>query len=459
MFAFMRHITFHNDGRTGIPACIAASLALMSMSSIRPAALIAQTAPLTLEQAVAAAFENNERSAAANERITAAAHRVSRVRAAFLPSLIALGTYNRRPFENVRSVGGEEITIQSLNAFSAAANASMTLLEPRLFALLSQAKSERDAATVDSRDNIRMLAFETATAYLVALGASDVTQAAERRLAYASSHLAASRARFDAQLTGINDVTRAELELATAERERTYAQSELDAALLYLHFLTGITHSDSLVPPIALLKQASEYSPDIVSLVEKAKSTRPDVMAARYRADALRSFASEAWLRTLPNLTATGQYRITNEAGFSGRSWNWYLGVNLSWTLLDGGAWLSDRAERDALSRAASLEQAQTERKVELDIRTAFASLESARAALAQADAALTAARKTARENRELYHQGLSTTLQASDAGVRLFEADATRARQNYALAFAFLNLRAASGLDPFGNELTTMSN
>ena len=125
----------------------------------------------------------------------------------------------------------------------------------------------------------------------------------------------------------------------------------------------------------------------------------------------------------------------------------------MTWSVFDGLARNSEYAERKANSVLADLEVQATLRKVELDVRDAFLSLENQRASLKQATVAHEVAKKNAAETAELYRQGLGTALQVADANVRLFEAEVALVRERYGLAIAYLNLEAALGLDPFGKE------
>jgi outer membrane protein TolC len=417
--------------------------------------LRAQERGLTLERAIETARARNERALSSEDRMSAADATVSRARSAFFPSLNVTGTYTRRAFETKRTVGNEEITIQSLNALRATATADMPLLNPRLFSLYAQAANNRDAAKAGALNDRRLLSFDVANAFLLALNASQVARAAEHRHEYARMNMDAARARFEAQITRVNDVTRAELELATAEREQTNAHGNVHIARLNLSYFINEPPPDSLVQPDRLLQEAQDASPRADSLLLSASGHRLDVIARRAGADALRASSNEAVLRAVPSLTANAQYQATNEAGFSGKSTNWYVGANLSWTIFDGGVWLSDRSERAALARAAELETTAAERQVELEISTALVSLASAQASMKLSNVALDAAVKNADETSVLYRQGLASALEAADAGVRLFEAEVAASSARLGLAIAFLNLRAAVGQDPFGNPVT----
>jgi outer membrane protein TolC len=157
-------------------------------------------------------------------------------------------------------------------------------------------------------------------------------------------------------------------------------------------------------------------------------------------------------MRWLPSLSINGQYRFTNESGFAGKKTTWSVGLGANWALFDGFARIADSRERKALAAIADLDVQAALRKVEVEVRSALVTLANQQASLKQATMALDVARKNAVETTELYRQGLTGALQAADANVRLYEAEVDLIRERYGLAMAFLNLRLAIGLDPFGN-------
>jgi len=158
-------------------------------------------------------------------------------------------------------------------------------------------------------------------------------------------------------------------------------------------------------------------------------------------------------LRWMPSLSLNSQYRYTNEAGLTGISTNWNIGLTLSWTIFDGFTRGADYKDLMAQAQVADLNVRASMRQVEVDVRDALVSLTSQRASLKQAVTAQQAAQKNAGETAELYRQGLAQALQVADANVRLFEAEVALVSQRYGLGINFLNLEAAMGLDPFGKE------
>lgn len=410
-------------------------------------------AALTLEEAVRLAVTRNERALASGERLEAAEARVARSRAVFFPDVSASGGWTHRPFERTTTVGGEEVVVSKYDAFSSVLGARQVLFNARAFPVLKQTRSERDAARLEAAEQRRIVAFEASAAFLATLGFEQVAAAADRRVELARKTLADARARFEAQIASSNDVTRAELELASGEREATRARNQVETTRLALANLLVSPVPARLEVPVGLLSPSPDLGTGEGDLVEQARRLRLDVSAQKSRAEAAAYFAKEPMSRFLPSLVGRADGRWTNEPGLSGRSTTWTYGVDLSWSLFDSTVSFADRRERKALARAASLEAERLERGVELDVRTAVASLVNARAAVAQAEVALEAARKNASETSTLYREGLANALAAADANQRLFEADVARTRELYSLGAAVLDLYAAQGLDPEGKE------
>ncbi len=434
-----------------------ATAVIGALLSLAPSIARAEDAGLTLETAVRLALTRNERALAADAQIKAAEARVTRARSYFMPTLTTTGTYTRRPFEVKRTVGDTDIVIQSYNAFGAVAQVNMTLFDARSLPALLQANSERNAQRFASAESLRQLSFEVSNAFLASLGTDQVLEASRNRFEYARQAMEAAKARYVAGLVSVNDVTRAELEYATAEMGVIQVKGQVETTYLELGFLLDDpeTARKKLVIPEFLLREAEDGPPAVERMIAEAQDRRLDLGSLRYLAKAQRALMIEPTLRWLPALSFNGQYRYTNESGLTGRPTNWNLGLTLTWAIFDGFSRNADYKERKALAVLADLDVKTAMRKVELDVRDALVSLDNQRATLKQALVARDVARKNATETAELYRQGLGTALQAADANVRLFEAEVELVRERYGLGIAFLNFEAALGLDPFGKEPT----
>lgn len=422
---------------------------------LAPAALPAAD-DLSLGQAVQLALQRNERALAAGEQQAAAQARLAQARGFFFPTVTLTGDYIRRPNEVERSIGGQSITVQKVDALAGYLTLDLSLFDPAALPAFRQALLEARSQRFRSEETRRQLSFEVAAAFLSTLTMDQVLEAAVHRFDYAASTLEAARARFQAGLVSVNDVTRAELEVATAEMGRTQVQGQVETSYLQLGYLLDRPLSGKLLPPDDLLAEAELEPAAAEELLPQAREMRLDLRALSWHAKAQKALALEPTLSWLPSLGLTGLYRYTNESGLTGKSTNWSVTLEANWPLFDGFKRLGRSRERRALARLAELDLRGAERLLEVEIRGARVSLASQQASLKKAQVALGAARKNAAEIAELYRQGLSNALQVADANVSLFEAEVELARQRSGLAVALLNLRAARGLDPFGKEPTT---
>ncbi|KAA0256185.1 MAG: TolC family protein [Acidobacteria bacterium] len=430
-------------------ARLAGALSVLALSHAA-----ASQAPLTLEAAVDRARARNERVLSAARTADAAEADVARARAFFFPTLSVGGAYVHRSYESTREVGGETVVLSRRDALSAAATATQVLLDMRAVPLWRQSRSNRDAAALEAVDASLLVGFDTGAAFLTALGLTEAAAAADRRLEVASASLRDATARFDAQIASSNDVTRAQLEVASAERERTRAVNAVAEARLNLGYLLDEALEGALATPEPLLDPEREEAGPAEGLVAEAVSRRVDLAAQRKRVEALRFYAKEPMNRYVPALTARGDVRTTNDAGLSGRDTVGTFSLDLSWSLFDGLARHAEKAERTAQADAAELLLRAAERQVDLDVRRALVAIGNARAGIRQARVAADVARRNAEETAELYRQGLATAFALADANVRLFEAEVALVRERIGLGLARLDLRAATGLDPLGKEV-----
>jgi len=428
------------------------------LALLLPSLAAAQDDPLTLDEAVKLALERNERAKSTWEEVIAANARLAQARSFFLPSITSTSTYTRRAYETRRIVGETEVIIQRYNALSETIALNQTLFDARSLTSLAAVRARRDADVASAAESRRQLAFEVSQAFLATLGTTQVREASGRRFTFAGQNLEAARARFAAGLASVNDVTRAELEYATAEVGLTQVMGQVETSTLQLGHLLDAPEAvrGPLVVPEFLIEAASAEAADSEGLVEEALARRLDVGSLRSLASAQRSLSRLPMLGWLPSLSASGRYSLTNEASFNNRNWNWSIGATLSWSLFDGGARFGQSREQRALARLADLDLQAATRLVDVEVREALVSLSSQRASLRQATVAHEVAKKNAAETTELYRQGLASALEVADANVSLFEAEVALVQERYGLGVAFLNLEAALGLDPFGKEPRT---
>ena len=401
---------------------------------------------LTLERAVALALGRNERALATLEQVKAAHARVEKARAMLFPTISLSGTYTRRQEDVVRDLNGQTVVMQHANGLGAELAVESTVLDARAFPLIREKRAEAASEELAGADVRRRVAFLAADAFMATLGAEQVAAAARRHVDLMRQALADAKARVHADLVGVNDETRAEAELSAATRVAIRAEADVAAARLVLGDVLATDVHEPLEPPDGATVSGD---PQVDRLVGEATARREDVAARARDVEALRASAEEPALRLIPSLSLSGHAGATNEAGFGGQTFSWYLQARLSWTAWDGGARTADSDEREALVRAGELDEAAARRAVALEVRTAAAAIDAAQRMLAEAERGAALATKSARESSALYRQGLLPALAVIDSNGRLFDAEVAVVTSRLSLLTASLRLRGALGLMP----------
>ena len=401
--------------------------------------------PLTLERAIALALAGNEISGIAAARLEGAAALRRQAIAQFLPALTITANATRRAREVTRLINGDEVTVQAIDAYSSQAAVDTPLFDLRALPLIRAATRGLEAQTIESEELRRALAFDVADSFYAALSLERLLEAARQRVAVGRQTVEESRIRLEAGLANRNDLTRTELELATAELVATRAANSVTTARLSLFYLVH-PPADLVLGELAVPERAAPLAADRETRVAQALAGRQELAALDQRWQAARQLALAPRLGWVPRLDLRGVYRWTNEAGLSGNSEDWNLGANLTWELFDGGDRGALAAQRDAAAKEAELDLAQRRRQVELEVDRASADLATAEAALGQARTQVAFAAQNAEEVRERFQNGLATALEQTDAQVAEFEAEVEVARQGFARDVADLALQRALG-------------
>jgi outer membrane protein TolC len=397
---------------------------------------------LTLASAVQLALTRNERSRLAELAVESADSAVKKARAAFLPSLNFGASETLRPYQvelNNKVVGRTN-----------AANSTLTLSQPLFaataFPLYAGAKHSREVARFNEVDQRRQLSFDAARAFFGVIAQQRLFAAARSRLELATATLDDTRARAEAGLVSTNDVTRSEIEWATAQQSVSGAQSSLDQSRLALEYVINAKVEGELTgPPQSLSPAPLQLS----QLIAKALAKRPDLVAARENVAAASALADEPRLRFVPTLTASAQARAADQTIVGNNYTDVTALITLSWAIWDAGVRSADSDARRAALDTAQLQHQALWRHIETDVRTAVAELLAAQASLSSASQAYDAARRSADETNVLYKQGLAKAIELVDSNSSRFTAEVGMAAAQLALRQSELDLRAALGLFP----------
>ncbi|APR81277.1 Outer membrane protein [Minicystis rosea] len=398
---------------------------------------------LTLEDAVRQALTNNERALKAPLRVEVAEGQLDRARTAFLPTLSASATGQLHPADkNSRVVAGTGLVQLNQPLFNLPA-----------YPLYSQAKHQLESERFGAMQDKRLVAFDTARAFLLVLNNQRVLEAAKQRLERARVVEQTADSRAKAALASSNDATLARVDTATASRDVAQAEGALARAYVQLSFLVGKQVSGTLADPDRTMRAAESGAFRSDDVLHLAESRRPDIRSAEERTAALRAAAKEPLYRLAPTLSLSGQVRLTADPIAPDKGHDESAQLTLTWNIYDAGVRYADRRVRLAQADSQALDEKLLRRSIAADVGVSLASLKAAREAYRFSGEAVEAARQNTVETTNLYNQGLVRALELVTANSRRFDAEVNRETARLGVQQAYLDLRFALGLDPAEDE------
>lgn len=414
------------------------------------AALAADVPTIDLAEAVRRVEQDNPDLAAMRAKVDEARAVATISHAPMLPAVSVTGSYQRNDKEVSLAFGdlianlGLPITIdpsklpdptviQPLDAFSVSAAARVPIVTPSSIGDSMAAARGIDAARA-SVDAVR-LQLETAMVQACAMSeaADGIAEASRRAAGVAAAHRDATQRAFDAGTATRLALLQAEADVVRRRSEVVQAEANVDTGRRALGVLLGMDG------PVRVTLPALEEA--------GAGRRHPDLSAAEARAEAADKALLAARLRYAPNLSAWGTAAASTSPYVTGNKTLWRLGVDLTWTLADGGAREGRMAQADAQARAAQ----EALRAVSLRLSQADADAVSGLAVARERLTLATTQRDLAREAETTALRGVSagtvTDLEGRDAEDRAFAADVGVAVAHAQVVVAVATLRRARGI------------
>jgi len=459
----------------------AALVFVVAALGVAPAAL-AQRA-LSLDEALAAARQNNRDLRAARARLEQSAAAVELAWVAVLPQVVTQGRYTHNykevsldlaealnasvlglakvleststdaaqqaainAFEDkLNGVQSNPIVLQPAEQLNLIVNANVPLAVPHAYFTLKAAKEAEKASEANFSVSEATVLLAVAQTYYAAAGADELLVARKNAVALAREGLARAKAKFEAGSATSVDVSRAEVVLVRAE------QAEVDTrdvqAEVYRALATQLGTTEPLkVLPAEVAPQ--EPAPE-AALVEGALRLRPEFAFYRHSLQANLASTKSALWRWAPTLSAFGNVQAFNYESFSGDNYSWAVGLQLDWVLYDGGARTAQRHSIEAQRR-------EQEARLDLLCSTVSDEVVNSRRALATRRRALGAATRLADLGKETlqlvqvqYEAGRVTQLDLLQAQDSLVAAELGVAQARFALAVTNLQLQRNAGTFP----------
>jgi outer membrane protein TolC len=305
-------------------------------------------------------------------------------------------------------------------------------------------RAGRRASEMESDNTKESVAARTARQYMTALRAAAQVEAAEANVKLAEALVQqASRVREAGNGTGI-DVTRAQVQLADTQQRLQAARSQQTQANLSLLRTMGL----SLDSDLDLTERLTYVPVDPISPAEaksQAQKVRSDLLAQKEREEAARLALSASRMEHLPSLAAYGDYGTTGNSTQGLLPTRTY-GLSMRVPVYEGGRRAAQTAENSAQYREQTIRTRDLNDEIDLEIRLALERLASAEQQLKTATAGLTLAETELEQANRRYVEGVTGSIEVTDAQTRLIRARDNRIDALFSHNLARIDLNYSMG-------------
>lgn len=260
--------------------------------------------------------------------------------------------------------------------------------------------------------------------YFDALRAHSLLGVRREALGLSREHLRQVEALFRGGLVPMGDVLRVQVSVSQGEIDELRAASNLEVSWRTLERRVGakLARADVFKPLTGdegiALRPPRYVPPD--NPVECALAQRPELKTYAYykrRADELARAAAGEFL---PRIQLNAQAANTDDRFFPGGNDDWYVALNLQWTLFDSGKTAAGVSRTRAAARELAAQIDDMTAQIELEVETAEANLRSATSRLALAEEQILKAQEDYGRTVRRYEAQMSTNLDVLDSQMAL---------------------------------------
>jgi outer membrane protein len=316
----------------------------------------------------------------------------------------------------------------------------------RADALERAARAEASAAASDVAAARADLRLEVARTYWSLVTARATVDVLEQGVTRAQANLADVRQRLNVGLIPPNEVASAEAQESRQRMLLIEARNQRELSSSELARLIGTDIVATSFEPADVLDEAASPAALTAALVAQARATREERRALERRVEAAEHQQEAAGAAARPTIAIVSgfDYARPNPKIFPRADrWDdsWDAGVNVSWSLWDGGRTRAEVAQAAGVITAARQRLEEFDSTLGLEVRQRQLEIDSGRAAIAAAGDGVRAAAEARRVVGERYRAGVATQTEVLDADYALLQAelDRTRAMANVRLAEARL--------------------
>jgi len=392
----------------------------------------------------------------ARKQVEAATGIAIQTRAILFPTLKAGGTYSVRQDSLIEANRNRTVSPVNNQSWDTDIRIVQSVYEGgRMFSAARSARLIREQALLDFQSTVADTLLSVANAYDDALRRAKQVEVREQQVKFLSEYRDDTQARFEAGTVPEFDAIRQNVEVANGTAQLVQTEGDYRVAKQKLVELLGYdlptNLTDNLPLHLTTPLVARPYPQDLSAALTLALQNRTEI-AALEKEERLRDEAIiTAKAGSKPSVQAFAGYELTSrvQTRNAGDHVNGALvGVQMSWPIFDGFLTKGRVDEAKARRGKAAEAKAETTRVIQLQVRSAWSDLSSARSVLSAQSENIKKAVRALELATERYKAGAGTQIDVLNAQTALTEARGSYvdALRNYSVARA--TLIRATGAD-----------
>jgi len=435
----------------------AGSTEIAAAATNAPATLLTQ--PLSLAEAVDFALRQNTAILRAQKDLEVTAGVVVQTRAIALPKLGFAGGYSATQSTDLDVLpfslpGMGSFALGTSQRWSSQVKLLQSVYEGgRVLSSFRTARLQREQSLLQYQATVSDTITEVQVTYFDALLAVQQITVQEASLELLRQELTDTTRRYDAGTVPRFNVLRAEVELANARPKLIRARNSFRVAKNRLANLVGFNVPRETLEDLPMkltgVLEAEPYDLPLTRAVVLAFERRPELGALR-KAQALRQEqvvgAKAGYKPSIQGFVGYDVHSSLFSSDLTDERNGWIAGAQMSWNLFDGLITQGKLKESQAQLGRAVVDLDDANRRVELEVRTAYSNFIEAQEMLASQQKVQEEAEEALRLARARSEAGTGTQLDVLSAQTALTEARTTQVEALHGYAVARARLQRAVG-------------
>ncbi|UCG12855.1 MAG: TolC family protein [Deltaproteobacteria bacterium] len=406
---------------------------------------------LTLQQSIGIALDRNLELKVAQEEVDVAWEQQREARTNFLPKFSLEYGYTR-PSETTIMFSGVTFVNKDQHQWALNGHIDQPLFTG--FANLSiyqLAKLDLDVAKIQLARTRLDIILQVKEAYYEILSAQKLLEVARQSVRQLQEGVRVAENFYRVGMRPKVNVLDAEVRLARAVQETIVAENDLGVAKAILN---TILHRPITSPfSVEDILSTEPYEKTFESSREIALKSRPEVLEAEKRVMGAQKEITLAKSDYYPTIKwSLNYYRRGDDPTVDGSQFTdrefWEAGAMATWTFFEWGKTRYATNQKRGRLRQAEETLVQVKDAVNLEVKTAFLTVQAAEKAVNVAKKAIESAEENFRISGERYKEQVATATEVLDAQTRL-----TQARTDYTTALVAFNLARARLIRAMGLE------